>query len=78
MWGMKMKKEPWEMTRIEYAIFKGFDPDYLPVDSLPDNEAKLYPITREVDLEHKKLIKKALADGKSVPRHILKDYGLDK
>ena len=52
-------KEPWEMTRQEFAA---------------STEAKNFPITKEVDIPHRAAIEHALSEGKPVPEEVLKDY----
>ena len=62
------------MTREEFAASKGFDPQTLPVNPLPEAEAERFPITREVDLPHHASIEQALSEGKPVSPEVLKDY----
>jgi hypothetical protein len=67
-------KQPWEMTRAEFAQSVGHEPMELPVTPLPKEQAKLYPITREVDLAREVAVTQAIRQGKPVPPEVLADY----
>ncbi|MBV6341749.1 hypothetical protein HWQ67_09135, partial [Candidatus Magnetobacterium casensis] len=60
-------KEPWDMTREEYAESLGYDSRNLPIKPIPMADARSFPITRDVDIPLEKHIRQALREGKLTP-----------